>query len=152
MKKRFYLFIPLLLLISCSMWVRTRSLFGDKMDIHVFITEDANLNHAFAVDVIYVYDKTFLKKLLELPAQQWFQKRQQLWNDLYQDNAFEYWSWEWVPGQQVDQIELPLRAGAIAGVIYASYLSDGEHRIRFNPHHSINLLLAEKEFKVSSQK
>jgi type VI secretion system protein len=132
---------------ACGLGVRTRSLFGGKLEVKVVIDEKANRNHPVAVNVVLAYDEKLVPTLLGFSAQDWFQKRQQLKRDF--PDGLEYWEWEWVPGQAVPVQKLPLLAKAVGAVVYADYLSPGEHRARIDPHTSIMLELRETDFTVN---
>jgi type VI secretion system protein len=131
------------------MGARTRALFGKKVHVQVHIAAEANHNFPVALDIVLVYDKKLLNELLQLPARAWFAKREQLKKDYPDGEAFESWEWEWVPGQRVNLPEpLPLRAKAKSGIVFANYLSPGEHRVRIDPHTSISIALLEEDFIV----
>ena len=108
----------------------------------------ANQNNPVAVDVLFVYDRDLLNTLLKMSASDWFAKREQLARDYPQQSGFAVWSWEWVPGQIVLPQALPLQPKARAGVVFARYLSPGEHRARFDPYNGISLELRETDFQV----
>jgi type VI secretion system protein len=136
------------LLTSCGLPVRTRALFGSKLHVQVYVAEHANQNYPVAVDLLLVYDKKLATRLLAMSANEWFSKREQVKKDYPNDEGFASWSWEWVPGQNVPEQELPLQAKARLGIIFAHYNSPGEHRARIDPHQSITIELLEQDFAV----
>lgn len=140
------------LLSSCSMGVRTRAFLGGKLHTQVHISEKANANSPVALDLVLVYNKKLLKELLRLSAREWFAKRNQYKRDYPNGEGFDVWEWEWVPGQFVSVQVLPLKAKARAGIIFADYLSPGDHRARLDPHQSITIALHETDFTVQSMK
>jgi type VI secretion system protein len=140
------------LLASCGLGVRTRALFGGAVDLKVQIDDNANFNSPVALDVLLVYDEDLLKQLLKMPAREWFDRRDQIKRDFPDGSGLDAWSWEWVPGQRIPVQRLPLVARAKAMVIYANYLSPGEHRARRPPHESVSLQLLERDFTVSPLK
>lgn len=137
-----------LLMTGCGLGVRTRALLGSTIEVKARVAALANQNHPVAVDVLLVYDRDLLNSLLQMSANDWFAKREQLARDYPQESGFTVWSWEWVPGQSVLPQALPLRPKARAGVIFARYRSAGEHRARFDPYNGISLELGETDFQV----
>lgn len=139
-------------LLGCGLGVRTRAVFGGKVDLTTKISATANQNTPVAVDLLLVYDKDLLKDLLKTPAKAWFERREQMKHDYPPGTAFDIWQWEWVPGQRVPPQSLPLKARAQAVIIYANYLAPGEHRARVDPHADLVLQLLEKNFTVEPVK
>ena len=140
------------LLSSCSVGAQTRALLGGKLRTQVHISEKANANSPVALDLVLVYNKKLLKELLRLSAREWFAKRNQYKRDYPNGEGFDVWEWEWVPGQLVSMQVLPLKAKARAGIIFADYLSPGDHRARLDPHQNITIALHETDFTVQSMK
>ena len=128
---------------GCGLLNRTKSLFGGKLPIQVFVASDVNQNSPVAVELVIVYNKKFLDKLLEMSAKDWFERRVQMARDF--PKAFKSQAWEWVPGQEVDPIEMSVKRGARAGVAFADYFSAGPHRIQFDPHKPLRLELRDDE-------
>jgi hypothetical protein len=152
-----FLVLPFLLflicsLLSCGIRVRTRALFGDKLDVKIEISDKANENSAIAVDLIVVYDKKLIDQLLKLTSKAWFEQRTQIRRDYLKGEGLDLWGWEWVPGQQVPDQHLPLKPKAKGGFIFARYHSPGSHRYRFDPFKDIKIRLMEKEFYVEPMK
>ncbi|MGE3540621.1 MAG: hypothetical protein AB7N91_24675 [Candidatus Tectimicrobiota bacterium] len=135
------------LLTSCALGVRTRALTGGKLQVDVRVADTANQNRPVAMDVLLVYDKALLKELLQLSANEWFEKREQFRRDDPESEAFQVWSWEWIPGQR-QLVELPLEAKAKSGLVFAQYAPRGVHRARLEPHTSVVIELQEKTFSV----
>lgn len=134
---------------GCGIVSRSRSLFGGKVPVTVTISPKMNQNSPVAVEFVVAYKKPLLEKLLEMPASQWFERREQLLRD-YPD-GLDAWSWEWIPGQEVGVIELDFRVGAKGGVIFADYFAPGNHRATFEPHKSIRVALEDNGFTVQPQ-
>ena len=128
---------------GCGLMNRTKSLFGGKLPIQVFVASDVNQNSPVAVELVVVYNKKFRDKLLEMSAKEWFERRVQMTRDF--PKAFQSQAWEWVPGQDVGLIEMSIKRGARAGVVFADYFSAGPHRIQFDPHKPLRLELREDE-------
>ena len=121
------------LVAGCGLGVRARALVGNTIAVKVQVAALANQNSPVAVDVLFVYDRDLLNTVLQMSANDWFAKREQLARDYPQQSGFTVWSWEWVPGQTVQPQALPLQPKARAGVIFARYRFSGEHRARFDP-------------------
>lgn len=119
-------------------------MFGGHLPLEVTVEPRANQGSAVAVDVLVVYDKKVLDKLLALSARDWFVQAGQLRRDF--PDAFDLSHWEWVPGQQVGRQEIDYRAGAKAALVFADYLTPGAHRVRFDPRQPSRLVLGETGF------
>ncbi|MFH1350710.1 MAG: hypothetical protein ABII26_07195 [Pseudomonadota bacterium] len=149
--------IPLILILtlcfimltsSCGLGVRMRSMMGGKLVLKVDMSETANNNSPVALELVLIYDEALLKELMKISAGEWFEKKDQFQRDYPGDTGFDSWQWEWVPGQNVALIKLPLKARAKAGIVYVRYYGPGAFRARIDPHESIEIKLLEKEFIV----
>jgi type VI secretion system protein len=100
-------------------------------DIQVLTDPGANLNTALEFELVLVQDPDVLKKLSELTAAKWFELREDV-RKTY-PGGFESMKWELVPGQD---LRLPSEQfkdkRALAVLIYANYLTPGEHRARID--------------------
>lgn len=123
-----------------------RSFFGGRLRADVVIAPDANRDSAVAVEIVVVRDKDFLKRLMDLSARQWFEQRDQLRRDF--PKAFQSWSFEWIPGQQVRPIRERFKAGARGGFVFADYWTEGPHRARFDPHRPFQVRLETTDLEV----
>ncbi len=117
----------------------------------VVVDQQANQNSPIAVDVAWVFDEERLKELLGTSAKEWFVKKDQLKRDYPDSPGFEVWEWEWIPGQKIPTQHLPLRANAIAGVVFARYHTSGEHRARIRANHDFALQLRKDGFAVGHE-
>lgn len=138
-----------LLINGCNVGARTLALFGGDLNVRVAISEHANKNQPLMVDLVIVNDSDLLEKLMEVPAEEWFQKREQYKRDYPKRTGFESWEWEWTPGQKVDELVLPIRVKAEAGLIFARYYTEGDHRARFDPLKNILIEFNEEDFQVT---
>ncbi|MFH0844232.1 MAG: hypothetical protein V1930_02055 [Pseudomonadota bacterium] len=121
---------------------------GKKLVVKVDMSERANNNTATALELVFVYDETLLKEFMKISAAEWFQKKEQFKRDYPGDTGFESWEWEWVPGQNISIIKIPLRPRAKSGIIFAGYHGPGPYRARIDPHESVEIKLLEKDFIV----
>ncbi len=131
---------------GCGLVSFTQGMFGGRLPLEVTVAAAANQGSAVAVEVLVVYDKKVLDKILALPARTWFETASQYERDF--PASFERSRWEWVPGQQVARQEIEYRAGAKAAVIFADYLAPGAHRLRLDPRQPSRLLLGETGFTI----
>lgn len=137
---------------GCGMVKATKSLFGGNYPLEVWISEDLNQNSPIAVEIVIVYDKATLDKLIEMSARDWFSKRDQLAKDLA--DKVDLWPWEWVPRNDLEtpldyplELNLPYRIGAKGGVVFADYYSPGQHRLVVDPHKPLRLRFDEGGFR-----
>ena len=136
------------ILISCGIGVRTKAALGDKLNVKVDISENANTNNPIALDIVLVYDEDLLKQLIKLPSGEWFKKREQIARDHIRGDGLDYWAWEFVPGQNVETQILPLKPKARGGIVFANYFTPGEHRFLIDPFKDFIIHLNEKIFTV----
>jgi len=141
--------IGLVFLNACNIGARAVSLFGGNLNVRVKIAPNANQNHPFAVDLLIVNDSKLLEDLMKLPAREWFKRREQFKRDYPKRTGFESYEWEWTPGQKIPDLVLPLRVKARAGIVFASYRTEGEHRARFDPLKNILIEFNEEDFQVT---
>ncbi len=133
---------------SCGLGTRVRSLFGQKVTLRIEIAEEANADSPVAVDFLYVFDEALLQALLQLPAKEWFAQKAQYKRDYPEDSGFRVWEWEWVPGQKVPEIKLPLNPRTEAGILYVLYSEPGAFRAKIPANESLEIHLLENQFQV----
>jgi type VI secretion system protein len=106
----------------------------------------ANDDTPIPIDLVAVGDEELLKKLLTLPASQWFEQRAQLQRDF--PMALYVWSRELVPGQRLDIIDAPLKGqrGSVV-LVYAGYSSPGMHRLRLDQQENVILHLDSQDVR-----
>lgn len=131
---------------GCGVTQKARSMFGGQLPFEVVIAPDANEDSPVAVDLIFVYDKKLLDTLLKTPATEWFAKREQFVKDY--GNALAVEKWEWVPGQQIERLNVSYRPGARRVVLFADYLTEGDHRATADPQEPFRLVLGARDFSV----
>lgn len=125
---------------------RVRSMFGGQLPIQVTISPDANENSPLAVELIVVYEDKIVDKLLEKKAREWFSGREQFLRD-YADDV-DSWKWEWIPGQEVQPLKLSYGIGAKRVVLFADYVTPGEHRAAIDPQKPFRLVLGQSEIAL----
>ena len=115
------------------------------------IDQKVNLDHPIAVDLLVIYDEELLKQILALPAADWFEKRSQFKNNY--PRSLSTWEWELVPEPKSPQGALLFRTPsnlkkAKGIILFAKYLTPGEHRIRLDALESARVRLGEKEVVI----
>ena len=91
--------------------------------------EDANLNSALAVDVVMLHDEETLGLVQNLSAAKWFATRDDLLKTFPQSLSIQ--SVELVPGQTLPlQNTMFAQKRQVATLIFANFLTPGEHRMR----------------------
>ena len=140
---------------SCSVVRRTRSMFGGKLQVEVDVRPGANLNSPIAVELVVINDRKVLDKVQMLPAREWFQGREQFLRDNPKVAGACTWEqsrpclWEWVPGQGKLELTLDVKAGAQWGVLFADYLTAGDHRLLVDPRKHFQVELGAEAFTVT---
>ena len=127
---------------------RNRAKMGPGLQIAVSVLDNVNQDHPIEVDVVMVYDKELLEELSNMPAAEWFQRRYQIENDSLGSQRLEFTTWEWAPGQLVEPINLLFTRKGRAAIIFARYLTPGEHRVVIDRHSRVQVFLGEKELEV----
>lgn len=141
------LLIPLVLLASsCGLPNRVRSMFGGQLPIQVSIAPDANEDSPLAVELIVVYEEKLIDKLMEKTARDWFLGREQFLRDY--SEGVDSWKREWIPGQEVAPLEVAYGIGAKKVIIFADYLTPGEHRATRDPQRPFRLILGQSELEL----
>lgn len=123
----------------------TRNLLRPQLTIPVSIAADANENKPIAFDLVEVNDKDLAKQVSAMTAADWFQKRDQIRKDFPKTTSITVLSWEWVPGQVVPDLQVPMRRAPRAVLIFAYYSSAGPHRISVDPAKPQALTLARED-------
>jgi len=124
----------------------TQAFLGADLRLTVTVAENANRDNPIAMDVVLVSNYALLTKLAEMPAAEWYEKREQVNRDFLE--GIKYWSWEWVPGQTVPELKVPIVPNAVGGLIFARYSSPGSHRNRIDPFAGVTVRLLENGFVV----
>jgi type VI secretion system protein len=145
-----FLLVSLVLALSCGAAAATRSLFGGRLPFQVAIASDANNDSAVAVDVVVVYDAKLADELLKVRAADWFDPKQK--TQFLKDHArqIKVQGWEWVPAQRVGDLSVPYEAGARKVIVFADYLTEGDHRAAVDPQQRFKLVLGKFDFSVEA--
>ena len=135
---------------ACGGILQMQAFFGGEFDVNIIIAKNANRDNPVAVDLILIYNQELAKQLLTIPAQEWFKKRDQFKQDFPRDTGFDSWEWEWVPNQYVSPLSIPMKTKVKAVIIFANYITEGDHRARVIPNTNIQLELLEEGFRVET--
>ncbi len=119
-----------------------------RLIVAVNISPDANHNEPIAVDLLEIDDKDLLKDVAKMTASDWFQKRDQIRHDFPKSKSIAVRSWEWVPGQVVPEVKIPMRKPPRLILVFAKYATPGPHRVVLDPAKPISLQFAREDMKV----
>jgi type VI secretion system protein len=131
-----------LLCTSCSLRLQPR------LTLAVRIGPDANQNNPIAFDFVEINDKDLAKDAAKMTAADWFQKRGQVREDFPKASSISVQSWEWVPGQVVPALQIPMRRPPRAILVFANYSTPGAHRIRIDPKKSAALVFDREDITM----
>ncbi|HJZ71511.1 MAG TPA: hypothetical protein VKE51_07195 [Vicinamibacterales bacterium] len=124
-----------------------------RLQLHVQVAPDVNDDRPIPVDVVFVWDKATSAKLEALTAKDWFEKKAAMRRDDPKEQAFTTREWEWVPGQEVPDIDLNVPAASRkwlrAIFVFANYRTEGPHRAHLSPG-SASIALLRTDFRVDA--
>jgi type VI secretion system protein len=137
-------------LLSLYCGVTTRN---TRLQLHVQVAPDVNDDRPIPVDVVFVWEKETAVKLDALTAKDWFDKKAAFRRDDPRERTFTAREWEWVPGQEVPDIDLNVPAASRrwlrAIFVFANYRTEGPHRAHLSPG-SASIALLRNDFRVES--
>ncbi len=151
------LVVSLILGLTCCALTKkllpARPLVGPAFSFRVKAEALANLDSPVAVDLVLVQDRKLLARVAELPSATWFAEREQFQRDLLGSPHIRIKSWEWAPGQSVDQpIHVQYPAKGWAAILFARYRTPGQHRVRVDPIRQFTLRLGKETLSVEEIK
>jgi type VI secretion system protein len=124
-----------------------------RLQLKVQVAPDVNDDRPIPVDVVFVWDKDTAVKLDALTAKDWFDKKGAMRRDDPKERAFTAREWEWVPGQEVPDIDLNVPAASRrwlrAIFVFANYRTEGPHRAHLSPG-SASIALLRTDFRVDA--
>ncbi|MFT6590558.1 MAG: type VI secretion system protein [Rhodoferax sp.] len=125
---------------------------GSRLDwngLTVLAAEGVNLNTPVALDIVFLRDEATYAMVSKLPASQWFASRKDLVKTF--PEGLSYLSMEITPGQTLKFSAKSFDSARLAGaLVFADYLTPGEHRMRIDQLQGDLLLqLDERAFSVS---
>jgi type VI secretion system protein len=122
-------------------------LINPQFSLSVQVANDANVNQPVACDFVSINDKDLAKDVAKMTAADWFQKRDQITQD-FKTTAVSIRSWEWVPGQVVPDIVVPMRKTPRAILVFARYSTPGPHRALVDASKREILMLSRDDMKL----
>ena len=115
--------------------------------VYVEVNPRANLDTAVAMDLIIVYDEALVDSLFKMSALSYFEQKKQIIRD--SPGQMDIWSWEVVPGQEVTPMSINMSQSTSYGaVVFANYLTPGDHRVRIGTEWTVKIVLGAKDFSV----
>ena len=114
----------------------------------VNIAADANQNQPIAFDFVEINDKDLAKEVSKMTAADWFQKRSQIEEDFPKAHSISVRSWEWIPGQVVPDIAIPMRRPPRSILVFAKYTTPGPHRAAIDVSHRESVSLGREDMDV----
>jgi len=108
--------------------------------------KNANHDSAVAVDVVIIDAKVLAEDISKMAAHEYFAQRRQIQRD--NPEGLTVWSWELAPGQQVDGASIGPLCGS-ATLVFASYVTPGDHRLNIDRKTEVRIVLGERDFSES---
>lgn len=122
--------------------------------VQVRASSDANGFSATRLDLVFVYDPGVVDALQSATAAEWFSRKRQFLLDFPEGIGVK--SWEVVPSSTLgtwevpeDLLENPAGDPAVAGFVFADYLSPGAHRARLETHLGLRIELMRDDFTLT---
>ena len=115
--------------------------------VQMTIATDANNNSPVLLSVILPKSPALSKKLLEMTAKQWFVQREQLLRDYRRDLEETYF--EFIPGQQVPEINRKVSSKVPQGILFVNYQTPGSHRYTFDTNQPLKIGFAQQSVNLS---
>ncbi len=118
------------------------------LNISIRAEAEANRNTPVAVAALVVYDDAEHKRLVEMTAGQWFRDAGQVLRDNPDAERYDVLQWEVQPGRSIRELKVDLKGVAARGLVFADYLSEGVHRMSFDPSKRILVILGKDDYTV----
>lgn len=151
MKNR--LFLGLLMVVLLGSWMSARAdffKFKKRVPLEtVQITAefDANSTTPTLMHLVVVFDPDLLKELGKLKGPQYFEKANDIIND--HPDLLEVTEWEVAPGQVIPRQGIIIRGNApYGGLIFARFMSAGDHRVKVGKQKHIKLRLLKDKMVI----
>jgi type VI secretion system protein len=138
-----------MILTNCLSKLESITTLQKPFTLAVTIRNESNANSPIAFDLVEVNDKELAKQLSQMTAAEWFQKREQIERDFPKQSSLSVQEWEWVPGQVVRGISLPLTNSPKALLAFANYSSPGPHRAKLDPKLPVTITFDRNDFLLS---
>ncbi len=148
--KNFSALLSILLIVGCAKDDDARDPELNLKSVSISLDNDANRNSATAIELLIIYKMELLKALMKINAADYFASSDQIKRD-YPDMV-EVYRWELTPGQSISDYKIRANGDDPLGiVIFADYLTPGNHRERVGNATSIHLRLRNEDFCILEQ-
>jgi type VI secretion system protein len=138
-----------IVLSGCVARLKSITSLEKPFQLAVTVKRESNANSPIAFDLVEVNDKDLAKQLSQMTAADWFQKRQQIRRDFPKESSISVKEWEWVPGQVVREISMPLTRSPRLLIAFANYSSPGPHRVKLDPRAPVLITFDRNDFELS---
>lgn len=146
-KMKYPILLLMLLMQSCHLsppWLASNN---SVTSIQILGSEDMNSSQALAIDAVFVYDEALVSLIAELPATEWFERKQEL--EFSFASNITTLQWEIAPYAVVTDVVLPPNSRrAHYGVVFANYANGGNHRIDISDIPEVTLLLGPDSVQI----
>lgn len=113
--------------------------------ISIIAEKNANQDGAVAVELVLIYDASVAGEIMNMQAREYFQVSEQKKRD--NPNIIKGYRWELTPGQSVINESVSLGGKKpFAAVIFADYITPGDHRIRIGTGEHLEVILKRGSF------
>ncbi len=147
MKNRLAITLALAILTACSSGQPEPQTEIHVEEVTFESTPNSNHNHVAPIDLVVVYDPQLIATFLALSANDYFEKKKQLLRD--NPDKFEIFSWEPIPGIFVPPQHVVLsHALPQAGILFANFVTPGDHRIRIGKDTGIKIILETDDVSI----
>jgi type VI secretion system protein len=140
--------ISLLCLNGCLAKLQSIATLEKPFRLAVTVRPESNTNSPIAFDLVQVNDKDLAKQLSQMTAADWFQKRGQIKRDFPKESSLKVEEWEWVPGQVVHEISVPLTHPPHMLLAFANYNSPGPHRAKLDLKTPVLITFDQNDFEL----
>jgi len=148
--KNFLTFLFVLLIVGCAKDDDARDPELNLQTVSISLDNDANRNSATAIELLIIYKMELLKALMKINAADYFASSDQIKRD-YPD-IVEIYRWELTPGQSITDYKIRANGdGPLGIIIFADYLTPGNHRERVGSAKDIHLRLRSEGFCILEQ-
>jgi len=120
-----------------------------KLSANLIVEKD--LENPIVVDFVFIFDESVLEALHKVPSSEWFAKREQYKLDWEISKKIQVLSFELVPGQQEQLKYFKPRTNPIELLIFASYLTQGDHRIALTDYSFVTLFINKDDIIVKDK-
>lgn len=148
--KNFFALLGLICVVGCAKDDDARDPKLNLNTISISLDNDANRNSATAIELLIVYKMELLKALMKINSTDYFASSDQIKRDY--PELVQVYRWELTPGQAISDYEIKATGDEPLGiVIFADYLTPGNHRERVGNATDIHLRLRNDDFCILEQ-